>query len=337
LERINYPPTATICATPGEPRPQQILRIALFEHSLTEPADMAKVLVVMNRAFGYIFFAAVVTLAGGCKEPQRISAQVSSEGIKLADLKPAEGMELPAAINFQIFIFETPAEKVPLPKELFLGLIRKPLHFADYNAFEANSFLAGFGRYEMWNEIAARLARAGAKNAGTNRLMVFDDRSDDIIFTTLGAEQSVFYTTGNGKLAGASLGGGQLAWRIKARPNPRLRGASEVEIQPVFRRQVDNTIARLLGREEKDEIIFDFAGFELTMSSGDFVLLGPGQYRQDDITLSSLFFTSHGNFAFPKPRQNEKGEEIPGKPVYTLQKDVPLVRFFLIACTRVQD
>jgi len=262
---------------------------------------------------------------------------VSLGGIKIADLKPAEGMEFPAAINFQIFIFEAPAEKIPSPKEFFLGLIRKPLHFTDYNAFEANDFLAGFGRNEMWDEIASRLARAGARNAGTNRLIVFDDRGDDVIFTTLGVEQSVFYTTGDGKLAGASLGGGQLAWRIKARPIPRLRGASEVEIQPVFRRQVDNTIGRLLGREKRDEIVFDFAGFELTMSSGDFVLLGPSQYKKDDITLSSLFFTSRGNFAFPKPRQNEKGEEIPGKPVYTLQKDVPLVRFFLIACTRVGD
>jgi hypothetical protein len=304
---------------------------------LTGSADVAKVLVIMNRAFGHIVFAAVVILTGGCKEPRTRPAQVPLEGIKLADLKPAEGMELPAAINFQIFIFEVPAEKIPSPKELFSGLIRKPLHFADYNAFEANGFLAGFGRNEMWDEIAGGLARAGARNAGTNRLMVFDDRGDDVIFTTLGAEQNVFYRTGEGKLAGASLGGGQLAWRIKAQPNPRLRGTSEVEIQPVFRRPVDNTIARLVGREEKDEIVFDFAGFELTMSSGDFVLLGPSEYKEGDITLSSLFFTSRGNFAFPAPRQDEKGEEIPGKPVYTLQKDVPLVRLYLIVCTRVGD
>jgi len=105
----------------------------------------------------------------------------------------------------------------------------------------------------------------------------------------------------------------------------------------VFKSPMSNTIARLLGREEGNEIVFDVAGFELTMSSGDFVLIGPSQYKQDDITLGSLFFTSRGDFAFPIPKQNEKGEEIPGRPAYTLRKNVPLIRLFLIACTGVGD
>jgi hypothetical protein len=100
---------------------------------------------------------------------------------------------------------------------------------------------------------------------------------------------------------------------------------------------VGNTIARLLGREGENETVFDFAGFELTMSSGDFVLLGPNQYKQNDITLGNLFFTSRGDFAFPMPRQDKRANEDPAKPAYTLRKDVPLIRLFLIACARVSD
>jgi hypothetical protein len=274
----------------------------------------------MKRLFLYIFLAGAVGWTAGCGQQRTKPPGPAIEGIKVGDLEPTTQTQLPPQINFQVLAFEVPAENMPSPKPLFLGLIRKPLHFADYKAFEANGFFAGFGRGEMWDEIAARLTQAGARNAGTNRLIVFDDKGDDIIFTTLGVEQTVFYTTGQGKLAGASLGGGQLAWRIKAKPIPRLRGGCEVKLQPVFKRPMGNTVARLLGREETD-----------------FVLIGPSQYKEDDITLSSLFFTSRGDFAFPITRRNERAEEIPGKPTYTLRKDVPLIRLFLIACTRVGD
>jgi hypothetical protein len=292
----------------------------------------------MDRLILYIFLAGVVGLAGGCgQERTRGPAGPTIEGIKLGDLAPATAMELPSQITFQVYTFEVPAENAPLPKELLLGLIRSPLHFADYNAFEANGFGAGFGRDEMWDEIAARLTQIRAKNAGTSRLIVFDDKGDDVIFNTLAGERTVFFTTGEGKLVGVSLGGGYLGWRIKAKPIAKLRGAAQVQIQPVFKLPAGNTIARLLGREGENETVFDFAGFELTMSSGDFVLLGPNQYKQDDITLGNLFFTSRGDFTFPIPRQDDRAEEDPAKPAYTLRKDVPLIRLFLIACTRVGD
>jgi len=298
---------------------------------------MATLSGVMNRLFFYIFLAGVITGTTGCEQRRARPVGPAIECIKVGDLEPTTPMELPPQINLEVLAFEVPAENIPSAKQLFLGLIRKPLHFADYKAFEANGFFAGFGRSEMWGEISAGLTRAGARNSGTNRLIVFDDKGDDVIFATLGAEQTVLYTTGEGKLVGASLGDGQLAWHIKAKPIASLRGACEVEIQPVFRRPMSNTIARMLGREETNETVFDFAGFELTMSSGDFVLIGPSQDKQADISLGNLFFTSRGDFAFPIPRQNEGAEEIGGKPTYTLRKDVPLIRLFLIACTRVGD
>ena len=291
----------------------------------------------MKRFFFYIFLAGAIGCAAGCGQGRERPAGPAIEGIKIGDLEPITPMELPKQVNFRIYTFEVPAENMPLPKELFLGLIRKPLHFADYKAFEANGFFTGFGRSQMWNEISTRLARAGAKNAGTSRLIVFDDKGDDIIFNTWGAGPNVFYTTGEGKLVGTSLGNGRLGWRIKAKPIARLRGACEVKLGPVFKSFMSNTIAKMLGRQEGNEIVFDVAGFELTMSTGDFVLIGPSQYKQDDITLGSLFFTSRGDFAFPIPKQNEKDDDTPGGPAYTLRKNVPLIRLFLIACTGVGD
>ncbi|RKY11043.1 MAG: hypothetical protein DRP65_05360 [Planctomycetota bacterium] len=291
----------------------------------------------MKRFFLYIFLAGIGLCIVSCGQGRARPGGMAMDGIKVSDLEPVSAMKLPRQINFQVFTFEVPAESLPPPRELFLGLIKSPLRFTDDKAFEANGFFAGFGRSEMWDEIAARLARAGARSRGTNSLIVFDDKGDDIIFTALGAEQPVFYTSGDGKLAGVSLGGGQLAWRLKARPVEQLRGACKVEIQPVFKRFVDNTISRLLGRQESNETVFDVAGFGLTMSSGDFVLIGPSQYKQTDITLGSLFFASRGDFAFPIARQDERGEEIQGKGAYTLRKDVQLIRLFLVACTRVSD
>lgn len=291
----------------------------------------------MKRLLLYIFLAGVGLCTVSCGQKRARPGGPAIEGIKVSDLEAASAMKLPRQINFQVFTFEAPAESLPPLRELFLGLIRSPLRFTDDKAFEANGFFAGFGRSELWDEIAVRLGRAGARSKGTNRLIVFDDKGDDIIFTALGAEQAVFYTTGEGKLAGASLSGGQLAWRLKARPIAQLRGACEVEIQPVFKRFVDNTIGRLLDRQESDEIVFDVAGFKLTMSGGDFVLIGPSQYKEEDITLGSLFFASRGDFAFPLPRQDERAEEIEGRGAYTLKKNVQSIRLFLVACTRVSD
>jgi hypothetical protein len=300
---------------------------------------MAKVLVIMNRAFGYIFFVAVVILTGGCKEPQTRSAQIPLEGIKLADLEPTTGTfgELGPQINFRVYIFEIPAERLSSPKELFLGLLRKPLHFANRTAFEANGFFVGFGRNEMWDEIAGRLQQLGARNAGTSLLIVFDDKGDDIILKAVDTERPIFYTNSAGKLAGVTLGDGRCALRIKAKPATGRRGTAEVDIQPIFKRSVDTSIARLLGTESKEEIVFDFAGFDLTMSRGDFVLVGPSRYEEDEISLSNLFFAARRDFAFAVPKQNEKGQEAPGQPRYTLGKNVPLIRLCLIACTGVGD
>jgi len=291
----------------------------------------------MKRFLLYIFLAGVGLSMSGCGQERARREGLAIEGIKVGDLEPVSTMQLPRQVNFQVFTFEAPAESLPSPRELFLGLIRSPLHFTDDKAFEANGFFAGFGRREMWDEIAARLGRAGARSKGTNRLLIFDDKGDDIIFTALGTDQSIFYVTGEGKLSGASLGDGQLAWRLKARPVEQLRGACEVEIQPVFKRFVDNTISRLLDRQESDEMVFDVAGFELTMSSGDFVLIGPSQYKQADITLGSLFFASRGDFAFALSGQDERSEEIEGRRAYRLRKDVELIRLFLVACTGVSD
>ena len=271
----------------------------------------------MNRLFFYILLAGAVGWATGCGQERKQPPPPAIEGIKIRDLEPITPMQLPQQIHFRIYTFEVPAENIPLPKELFLGLIRKPLHFADYETFEANGFFTGFGQSGMWNEISARLARAGARSAGNSRLIVFDDKGDDVIFNTLAAEQNIFYTNSEGKLVGTSLGNGRLGWRIKAKPIAKLRGACEVKLEPVFKSQQSNYIARLLGREQDNEIVFDIAEFELTMSSGDFVLIGPSQYKPDDISLGSLFFTSRGD--------------------YSLRKNVPLIRLFLIACTQVSD
>ncbi len=291
----------------------------------------------MERLLLYIFAAGILGWTGGCVEQRTRRAGPDIEGIKIGDLSPASSIKLGPQIRFQVLTFEMPVANVPRPKDMFLGLLKSPLHFTDYKAFEANGFCAGFGRSEMWDEIAARLTQAGARNAGTSSLLVFDDKGDDIFFAALGTEQSVFYTTGEGKLVGVNLGAGRLGWQLKARPIPSLRGACEVKLEPVFKRLAGETISRLLGDKQDSEISFDVAGFELTMSSGDFVLLGPIQYEQNDISLGSLFFQTQADFAFPNPEQNEEGGTISDKRTYTLRKDVRLIRLFLVACTGVSD
>ena len=258
-------------------------------------------------------------------------------GLKLSDIKPTYQKESPKNLEFRIFVFELPKTEYGKVKDVFGELPETPLYFNDRRGFDASGLVVGYGRNEIWDKIAEKLRKSSARKTETKAMVVFDDKGDDVVISNLDTEKTVFYSRAGGAVTGVTIGPGKLAWRIKAKPISTIRRTAQVEIVAIFKQNVDPLIRRMVGVREDDETVFDSAGFNLKMSNGDFVLLGPKDGQQNKLSMAELFFTKRGKFILPTVDTGGQEKSILKKTPNTLYKDVPLVRLYLIVCARVQN
>ena len=250
----------------------------------------------------------------GCDSPEK--SEPSLQNIKIRDLAPSDsnkqpGRQLLKTINFDVYVFEIPAGNISALDDVWQMLYARPLKFNDYEAFSANSFLVGFGQIQMWNKIRDLLLTANSRKIETVSLLLPDGQTDDLAIAELDNEKTIFYTSTKGSMEGVTLGPGELALRIKAEKIPGERGVCKMSALPVFPSPITSPIRQIEDFAKSGEFLFTPVGFELKMSPGDFVFLGPSRYVSDQITLSSLFFS--------KPERRA------------------VVRTYLILCTRISD
>jgi hypothetical protein len=268
----------------------------------------------MNK-FCFCILLAVFSCVYLCGCPQSVQETEPDPlgGIKITDLEPTVPDEIPPQIIFHIYFFEMPAANASHLAQIFGGLYQQQLYFADYRTFEKNGLLAGFGRALMLPKVAKKMSEGEAKRVMMNAVMIFDDVGDDFAAVPINSGQTLFYTNADSNVTGVSFQDGSLVWNLRARPLGTVKGVANVQMEPVFRRNIDLTLARLGKKREKiEQNELGFAGFELNMSEEDFVLLGPSNYQSDKLTLSSLFFT---------------GE----------RKEEPVIRLYLIVCAEVSN
>jgi hypothetical protein len=268
----------------------------------------------MVRFFQIIVLICTAAFFTGCRQPEK--EKPIWEQIKLSDVATTWDINHPderllKTINFDIHIFEMPAKDYNGLNNFWEMMYAKPLHFNNYDAFHANSFSAGFGQISMWNTIAAVLRNAGGEHIETVSLLLFDGETKDFTITRLNEEQTVFYIANDSSMEGVTIRPGKLVLRIKVEKVPGERGVCVLNALPVFTLSLQSAVPQLAEHAKSQEFLFKSAGLFLKMSPGDFVLFGPEKYIGHQITLGSLFFST------PKPK--------------------PIVRMFLLICTRVID
>ena len=267
----------------------------------------------MVRFFQITILICLGLLLTGCEGPKKDDALWKN--VKIGEIAPSQGATAPHSqllktINLDIHIFEMPAEKVSALDDIWPMLYTEPLRL-NQASFKANLFAAGFGQIQMWNRIRELLLNAGSKRIERTSLLLFDGQSEEFIITRLNETQTIFYASSEGSMEGATVGPGTIGLRIKAEKIPGLRGVCNVNAEPVFTSPTKSPIPELAAFEQSGDFSFSSAGFELKMSPGDFVFLGPEKYSGDKMTLGSLFFSR------------------PGRR--------PVVRTYLIVCTRIND
>lgn len=249
--------------------------------------------------------------------------------IKIGDLAPRRD-DKPASeylietTNFDLHIFEMPAENIDKLDDIRKALYTRPLRFNSLHAFGANSFSVRFGQIRMWNEIYNLLLAAGGKIIKKVSLMLAEDQPETIAITGLDGPRILFFTSTYGSREGANIGPGIFGLRIKAQKIPGSRGVCNVTAYPVFSPPIRRgPIPQLEARSKNREFPFSAAAFALKMSPGDFILLGPKEYISDQTALGGLFFSN--------PKGSLFLSEIERKPLELK----PAVRIFLLVCTRI--
>ena len=248
----------------------------------------------MLRVFLIIAAGCAAVLLTGCNSNEKAKEQPVWEEVKIGDLtatsqKPQ--IRRLDSINFQVHIFEVPAENIDKLDEISKILYTQPFQFKHFKAFSANSFSVGFGRTISGNQIFDMLSESKALRAGSVVILLSDGQADDLAITRLFGRKGIYYTSSDGSLQTKTIGPGQLALRIKVEKIPALRGVCNVSFVPVFPSPLSQLTAKTSDISKRNDIFFESCRFSLKMSPGDFIFLRPLQYISHQNSLGSIFFS----------------------------------------------
>lgn len=278
----------------------------------------------------------------GCKspeqgQPKQVLGTPYGEQVKIGDISSPYSNQRSVitplnTIDFDIHIFEVPAENADKISDLWELLYTEPLQFNSKQAFIANSFVVRFGRIRMWNRINDLLRTADGQKLMTVSLILPNGQFNDLTVRGLNIKQSVSYIAADGRSErvrqSCRIGPGILALRIKAEKIPNLRNVCDFIAFPVFTVPARSSIPQLFVRAKAREFSFPFVAFGLRMAPGDFLVLGPEKYNPptaDKTTLDGLFFS--------KP----EGSLFPGTSGRIAPELKPAIRVFLLVCAGMSN
>ena len=247
----------------------------------------------MIRVFQIAVLLSLAFVLTGCNGPDevpiweqvKITDLASPHSGEMADLKPLK------TVNFNVHIFEIPAENASTLDDVWQMVDTKPFRFSDYDAFGGNWFSIGFGQIQMWDKIRDLLHAGGGKKSEAVLLLLSNSQSNDLVIARLDTKQTISYALTESSAEAVTLGRGTIALRIKAEKIPGLRSTYRISALPVFSPPTSSPISELVAHGKSGEFLFVPLGFKVQMRPGTFLLLGPKKYISDQLTLNGLFFS----------------------------------------------
>jgi len=212
----------------------------------------------MTRATHIAVLICVCLPLAGCYAPEEKSPW---DEMNIDDLAPRTGDDRPQnkklqTINFDLHIYEVPADNIREIDEIRRTLDTRPFRFNSQRAFSSNSFSVYFGRLQTWNTVADLLVTAGAERRSRTSLLLPDGQTEDITVAGFDYPLTVYFTSNRGTREGARIGPGHLVMRIKAGSSPSLSDVANITIYPVFLVPVGNAISQIDKRIKLREFPF---------------------------------------------------------------------------------
>ena len=283
----------------------------------------------MIRLLGITTLSIVLVSLGACEKS--VEKPIWDQ-VKIRDLAPpgpdgtAPSQTL-KTINFNVIVFELPAQNLGTLDTTWEMLYTRALKFADYESFESGSFSVGFGRSGRLAPVIDTIEQAQGKKIQTSALLLSDNQSNDMPVARLFERQMLFYHTRGGSLEKQMLGPGTIIMRVKAQKISGLKGLCSLSTIPVFTVGSSSAIPMLEKWRRKSEFAFEASSFSLKMAVGDFFLLGPKQYFDEQITLSGLFFSKPQGSLFLIRSETDPSARKP--------QHLSAVRIFLFVCSGI--
>jgi hypothetical protein len=269
----------------------------------------------------------MLLFAGAGCTPQPPKEKPAAENIRLGDLapknSPSRQARISTAATIEIHTFDLPAENVGRLDDLWEALSTKSIWMTNYNSFRQNSFRVRSGRIEAWQKILDFLTKAGAQKVGVATLTVNDKDPTD--WPIANSPPMISFVDEAALRQKINVGLGQLALRLQTEPVPGVRGVRKLIAYPVHAIPMSSAIPKLQAKIKEGEFIFNSVAFAAQMSLGDLLVLAPGEYTGERLTLGGLFFNKAEPVAFRDPAARQ------------LPKRGPAVRVWVLVCAGVQD
>jgi hypothetical protein len=115
-----------------------------------------------------------------------------------------------------------------------------------------------------------------------------------------------------------NVGPGSIVLRLRVEPIPWARGARKVIAYPTYTLPTASAIPQLRMMATKNQFFFAPAAFAAQMGPGDLVVLGPGVYTGEQLTLGGLFFNNLQGRLFFNPTKSDPPQQRPAARVYIL-------------------
>jgi hypothetical protein len=179
------------------------------------------------------------------------------------------------------------------------------------------------------------LGLAMARESKTDNLMFIDNSTNEMVAGRSYYGQKFYLHKRTGNIESITLKNGQFFWRVKARALAERKGVALVQIQILHKDLSALTPNRLPGKKTGEQIYYDM-DIKLNMSPGDFVVIGPSDKDNPQITLSDLYFQRHGDIIVPRIEEpNAKGSK--GQLLHKIVRNIPLTRVYVFSCRGVEN
>jgi len=260
----------------------------------------------------------------GCTEPV---TQPLRDDVNIGDLRTLESEKRPGksslrTANFDVHIYELPADKLGKLDDVWDGLHSRGLTFYNYRAFAGNLFRLGMGRQFSWSRLDDLIKDIGGKRMAIISMLLPDGRSDDLRLTGLDRPEEISFIDRSLLRDKVLIGPGIVNLRLTGSQVPGLRGVCQIVGYPAFTVPMASATGPMAELAKQQEVEFKAAGFGLKISPDEFIVLGPTKYVSERVSLGGLFFTNLDGTVF-----TARGK----RPTRKIS-----VRIFVLVCTAIK-
>jgi len=241
-----------------------------------------------------LFTCLAVFLLTGCADNQQ---QAVIEGIKLSDLAatgPGAQSKILRTTNIDVFGFELHTDKLESLDELWQVLNADSLRYNNPKGFVLNGLRAARGDFSSLDKAIELLNAAGANKLSTTSLLVMHGKAEVLRIGRINRRTTISYIRRPGTVETAEVGPATLGLQVSARQISGDRPLANVQVVPVISHSTEGLTPQLAQRLKASDVYFYSAGFSAILKPGDFMVVAPARYEQDETTAAGRFFTKSG-------------------------------------------